>query len=97
MFRRLTNLERVDLSDTDVGDSGVLHLGRCKQLSWLSLCNTEVGDCCAASLTELVRSIWVTLTNLLGTVPRFAGIALFKLRRTGFLLVRACQEVLLSS
>jgi hypothetical protein len=55
VFRRLTRLERVDLSDTDVGDVGVMHLGRCKQLSWLSLCNTEVGDCCAASLTELVR------------------------------------------
>jgi hypothetical protein len=56
VFRQLRALERLELSDTDVGDAGVGCLARCRQLRWLSLCNTEVGDCCTSALTHLVRA-----------------------------------------
>lgn len=55
VFRQLTQLQRIDLSDTDVSDGGVVHVSRCSHLAWLSLCNTEAGDACAMNLINLVR------------------------------------------
>jgi hypothetical protein len=54
VFRHMTSLKVLDMSDTDVTEAGVAWLGGCRQLTWLSLCNTEVGDPAAASLAGLV-------------------------------------------
>lgn len=54
VFRALTSLECLDLSDTDITDVGVGQLRYCRRLERLGLCNTDAGDSSAASLAGLV-------------------------------------------
>lgn len=56
VFRALTSLEVLDLSDTDVTAEGCVHLRHCRRMLSLGLCNTDAGDASAASLAGMVRS-----------------------------------------
>ncbi|KAI8466503.1 MAG: hypothetical protein J3K34DRAFT_472525 [Monoraphidium minutum] len=54
-FSSLTNLEHLDLSDTEVGTPGAFHLARLRRLSRLALSDTDAGDGAVSALTGLTR------------------------------------------
>ena len=68
----LTQLTRLDLSETQVGDAGMVHVGKLTQLIYLDLFATEVGD---AGMVHVGKLLQLSSLDLYNTMVGDAGMA----------------------